>query len=130
MSKRLVKAAINENDVREYIASCSGEKLLELGKEIFHDNGNCDWADVYDMVDFDEMVQGLKPFEIMTKIFYGGETDPNQAYVHFDGNGNIESIHKGVLFSEIRDYADELADEYIDRGHCDCDDELDEMLKQ
>ena len=58
------------------------------------------------MEEFDEIMDGISPWNIATKIFYG-DFRPNDNYFRFDGYANLESfdyISDEVDLEEIADY--------------------------
>ena len=58
------------------------------------------------MEEFDEIMDGMPPWNIATKIFYG-DFRPNDNYFKFDGYANLESfdyISDEVDLEEIADY--------------------------
>lgn len=46
---------------------------------------------LYDMDDFDEIMYGMKPYDIARKIWFG-DFNPMSDYWKFDGCGNLESL--------------------------------------
>ena len=76
---------------------------------------------IFDMDDFNELMNGHEPIEIANRIAFG-DFNPNDNYFQFDGYGNLVSfnylsnfLHLTYLADEINDY-DELADELVNVG--------------
>lgn len=54
----------------------------------------CNYYDdeIYSMGEFDEIMDGYSPLDIVQKIYYGGNFNPNSAYFYFNGYANIVSL--------------------------------------
>ena len=80
---------------------------------------------IYDMEEFDEIMDGMSPWNIATKIFYG-DFRPNDNYFRFDGCANLES------FDYISDEVDleEIADYIVDNDEDFDDSDIREILDE
>ena len=54
----------------------------------------CNYYDdeIYSMGEFDEIMDGYSPLDIVQKIYYGGNFNPNSAYFYFNGYANLVSL--------------------------------------
>ncbi len=54
----------------------------------------CNYYDdeIYSMDEFNDIMDGYLPFDIVQKIYYGGNFDPNSAYFYFNGYANLVSL--------------------------------------
>ena len=102
------------------------EKLIDLLQEMNYPelvllyNDYCAAIDdfdnqIYDLDQFDEMLDGLNPFDIATKIHYG-DFNPAYEYFTFNGYGNIQSICKWEIdrFVDINDIVDYILKKNFD----------------
>lgn len=48
--------------------------------------------EIYSMGEFDEIMDGYSPLDIVRKIYYGGNFNPNSVYFYFDGYANLVSL--------------------------------------
>jgi|DEB0MinimDraft_10_1074344.scaffolds.fasta_scaffold61685_2 hypothetical protein len=76
---------------------------------------------IFDMDDFNELMNGYEPTYIADRISFG-EFSSNHDYFKFDGYGNLESTNYLSDFIDFEDFADEimdnddLADELVNAG--------------
>lgn len=54
----------------------------------------CNYYDdeIYSMGEFDEIMDGYSPLDIVQKIYYGGGFNPNSSYFYFNGYANLVSL--------------------------------------
>lgn len=54
----------------------------------------CNYYDdeIYSMGEFNEIMDGYSPLDIVQKIYYGGNFNPNHDYFAFDGYANLVSF--------------------------------------
>lgn len=54
----------------------------------------CGYSDdeIYNMEDFDDIMEGYSPLDIVRKTYYGGNFNPNNAYFYFNGYANLVSL--------------------------------------
>lgn len=95
-----IKAIIDEMDDGDKIALWN-ESCRECS---YYDD------EIYSMGEFDEIMDGYSPLDIVRKIYYGANFNPNHDYFAFDGYANLVSF----------DYADEqnspfCLDDLVDR---------------
>lgn len=77
-----IKAIIEEMDDGDKIALWN-ESCRECS---YYDD------EIYSMGEFDEIMDGYSPLDIVRKIYYGGNFNPNSAYFYFDGYANLVSL--------------------------------------
>ena len=91
--------------IKNWLENMSESQLYTNCNEYFDKTGYFDDR-IYDMEEFDEMMSGVSPWNIATKIFYG-DFRPNDNYFKFDGYANLQSfdyISDEVDLEEIADY--------------------------
>ena len=116
--------------VKGLLENMSESQLYIIANEYF-DKTNYYDDRIYDMDEFDEIMSGMSPSDIVLKIFYG-DFRPNDHYFKFDGCANFQSfdyISEEVDLEEIADYIvdnDEDFDNSDIREILDEDDEEDE----
>ena len=72
-------------------------------------NGSFETYVLYNMEDFDEMMEGYTPTELAERIFFG-DFNINDDYFGFDSYANLESITE----YEIQDHFEPIIDEIVD----------------
>ena len=72
-------------------------------------NGSFETYTLYNMCDFDVMMEGYTPTELAERIFFG-DFNPNGDYFYFNGYANLESIYEW----EMQDHFEPIIDEIID----------------
>ena len=91
-----------------------------------------EYLQVFNMEDFDEIMEGYEPLEIANRIYFG-DFNPNHEYFRFNGYANLESLNEYDLEDEIKDYASEIAQrtvELYEEGELDyLDEEVMEILE-
>lgn len=68
-------------------------KLIELARECNAYNGSHEWSQFYTFDEIDDVLAGMKPSEILTKVLYGEIPDGidwSTARIRLDALGNIE----------------------------------------
>ena len=91
--------------IKDLLENMSESQLYIIANEYF-DKTNYYDDRIYDMDEFDEIMSGMSPSDIATKIFYG-DFRPNDNYFKFNGYANLESfdyISDEVDLEEIADY--------------------------
>ena len=91
--------------IKDLLENMSESQLYIIVNE-YSDKTNYYDDRIYDMDEFDEIMSGMSPSDIATKIFYG-DFRPNDNYFKFDGYANLESfdyISDEVDLEEIADY--------------------------
>ena len=91
--------------IKDLLENMSESQLYIICNEYF-DKTNYYDDRIYDMDEFDEIMSGMSPSDIATKIFYG-DFRPNDNYFRFDGYANLESfdyISDEVDLEKIADY--------------------------
>lgn len=77
-----IKAIIEEMD--------DGDKIA-LWNESCREYGYPD-DEIYSMDEFNDIMEDYLPFDIVQKIYYGGNFNPNSAYFYFNGYANLVSL--------------------------------------
>ena len=72
-------------------------------------NGSFETYTLYDMDDFDTIMEGYTPTEVVQRTFFG-DFNPNGDYFYFNGYANLESIYEW----EMQDHFEPIIDEIID----------------
>ena len=72
-------------------------------------NGSFETYTLYDMDDFDTIMEGYTPTEVVQRTFFG-DFNPNGDYFFFNGYANLESIYEW----EMEDHFEPIIDEIID----------------
>ena len=95
-------------------------------------DNSLEYLQVFNMEDFNEIMEGYEPLEIAQRIYYG-DFNPNHEYFRFNGYANLESLDEYDLEDEIKDYASEIAQrtvELYEEGELDyLDEEVMEILE-
>lgn len=97
------------------IDNLSDDELIEAYYKYCEYNNDMDSV-VYDMSEFDEVMDCCTPFEIAQKVAYG-EFNPSDDWFTFDGYGNLQSFRNSDVFESFcegvdDDYIIELAKQY------------------
>lgn len=85
------------------------------------DELNCMDDSIFDMDDFNELMNGFEPIYIAMRVSFG-DFNPHDEYFYFDGYGNLVSINYLSQIIHFSDFADEitendnLADELVNAG--------------
>ena len=110
--------------IKDLLENMSESQLYTIANEYFD---KAEYYDdrIYDMEEFDEMMDDMLPSDIATKIFYG-DFRPNDNYFKFDGYANLES------FDYISDEVDleEIADYIVDNDEDFDDSDIREILDE
>lgn len=90
-------------------------KLIEMANECNDYNGSHEWAKAYSFDEIDDVLTGMKPSEILMKVFYG-EIDEWSDYftarIRFDDYENIQITNMYQIGQEAWDYQDEILEDY------------------
>ena len=99
-------------------------------------NGSFETYTLYDMDDFDLVMEGCTPTEVVQRTFFG-DFNPNGDYFYFNGYANLESIYEWEMQDHFEPILDEIIDSmiynyddiYIDDSNLNClvSEYLDEM---
>ena len=112
-----------EEKVISYLEELSDKTLLQWWNEYCVEE--CYDNYIYDIDEFDDIMQNEDPYDIARKVFYG-EFCPVCEYFTFNGYGNLTSIYEYEIPEHI--YLTDLAD-YIIRNDYDFNDiDLREIL--
>ena len=94
-------------------------------------NGSFETYVLYNMCDFDVMMEGYTPTELAQRIFFG-DFNPNDDFFYFNSYANLESIHEYEMSDHFEIIIDEIVDSmlyhytdlYIDN------EELDDLINE
>ena len=90
-------------------------------------NGSFETYTLYDMDDFDMVMEGYTPTEVVQRTFFGC-FNPNDDYFFFNGYANLESINEWEMEGHFKPIIDEIIDSmlyhyddlYIDNNELNC----------
>ena len=75
-------------------------------------NGSFETYTLYNMDDFNEIMEGYTPTELAERIFFG-DFNINDDYFYFNGYGNLESITEYDMEGHFEMIIDEVVDSMI-----------------
>lgn len=75
-------------------------------------NGSFETYALYNMEDFDTIMEGYTPTELAERIFFG-DFNPNDDYFYFNSYANLESITENNMFDHFEMIIDEVVDSMI-----------------
>ena len=107
--------------IKNIIEDMDESDAVALHNEWCYETNNYD-DEIIEMERFDEICEGMKPFDIAMKIGYG-DFNPNHGYFYFNGYGNFESTN----YPTDRIYPGDIAREVVDR---ECSFENDEIQEE
>ena len=94
-------------------------------------NGSFETYVLYNMDDFDEMMEGYTPTELAQRIFFG-DFNPNDDYFGFNGYANLESITEYEMQGHFEPIINEIVDSML-YNYNDIyinDEELDDLINE
>lgn len=117
-----------ELKIKEAIEEMNPEELLML-----HNNycEACNYMDdyIYFMDDFDEIMSGMKPWEIARAAFYGERFNPCDDYFYFNAYGNLESLRCAEDADDEVIFTGDIAEHIARTGDDLGNDEIAEILE-
>ena len=102
--------------IREYLSGLSTSELVAIHNE-YCDRAKYPDDTVYSMNDFDEIMEGFKPWEVARAAFYG-DFRPCDDYFRFNGYGNLVSFdwwedeNSGIDLDAIAAHIDETENDF------------------
>lgn len=75
-------------------------------------NGSFETYVLYNMDDFDEMMEEYTPTELAQRIFFG-DFNPNDDYFYFNSYANLESINEWEMQGHFEPIIDEIVDSML-----------------
>ena len=75
-------------------------------------NGSFETYTLYDMDDFDMVMEGYTPTEVVQRTFFG-DFNPNGDYFYFNGYANLESIYEWEMEGHFEPILDEIVDSML-----------------
>ena len=97
----IISNAAENSDVKQALFNAAQQAAVY--------DGSCDWADVFDMGDFDGMVTVDSPLQFAYNLFNGG-FDPSKEYWRIEDHGWYESLDSYDILNEAWEYRDEVAE--------------------
>ena len=77
--------------IKAIIEAMDDDDKIALWNESCRECNHCDDV-IYSMDEFDEIVDGYSPLDIVRKTYYSRNFDPNSAYFYFNGYANLVSL--------------------------------------
>lgn len=93
------------------------DKIIEMASECNSYNGSCEWVQAYSFDEIDDILTGMEPSEILSKVFFGEIHDGvgyDTARIRFNGYDNIEIISVYELEQDAWDCREEILENYKD----------------
>lgn len=93
------------------------DKLIEMANECNSYNGSCEWVQAYSFDEIDDILTGMDPSEILSKVFFGEIQDGvgyDTARIRFNAYENIEIVSVYELEQDAWDYREEIFENYKD----------------
>ena len=115
-----IKEVVSIGDLKEMVRECNSW------------NGSLDWLECYDMDEFDDLMSGMKPWEIARSCYFGS-FNPCDEMFRFNGYGNLESLSDYEFEDELSSYEREIIDNYLslyEDGSIDINDWLSDEVKE
>ncbi len=75
--------------IKNIIKDMDDSDAVALHNKYCYETNNYD-DEIFEMEEFDEICEGMKPIDIVRSIAYG-DFNPNHDYFHYNGYGNFES---------------------------------------
>ena len=101
-----------KNKIRELLVSDMGLTRAVVNELNWY-NGSLEFLEVYDMEEFNFVMEGYEPSELANRIFYG-DFNPNHSFFRFDAYANLESLDEYDLHEDYKIYMTEIIDALID----------------
>ena len=115
-----------EEKIKEIIEEMSTEDKVALWNEYCDSvNRTDDW--IYSMGEFDEIMNGREPWDIVRTCYFG-DFNPTHEYFWFNGYANLES-DDWIDGEKSPFYIDELVDYIIENEEDFGNDEIEEVLE-
>lgn len=112
--------------ITEIIDAMDDSEKISLHNEYCSETNNMDDY-IYSMDEFDEIMDGMKPWEIARAAYYSGKFCPAHDYFWFNGYGNLESDDFCPSIIYPSDIADYIVRNDDDMGNDEIREVLDEM---
>ena len=112
------------NKVYEILEEMDSKDLKRIWNEYQNEAYYDDY--IYDMEEFDEVMNGDEPIKIANKIYYG-DFRPNDEYFCFNGYGNLKSfdyISEEISLNDLTEY---IIDNEEDFGDYDLEEFFEEI---
>jgi hypothetical protein len=89
------------------------DMIADVVREVNSYSGALEFLEVYDMEEFNWIVEGYSPLEIANKIHYGNFS-PVDSYFRYDSYSNFESMSSWEVEDEYRNYISEIIDRMLE----------------
>lgn len=124
MNKELLKTVVTQ-----HIEQMDTSEIVAIWNEYCAASGYMDNY-IHHMDDFDEIMDGMKPWEIARACYYSGNFCPAHDYFWFNGYGNLESADTiwGGTNDKSPVYIPEIAAYIVDEEDALYNDEIQEIL--
>ena len=113
-----------KDKLRELLESMSDGDIITVWNE-YQNNVNGE-NQIYNMSDFDELLNDMSPWEIARAAYYSGKFCPAHDYFWFNGYGNLESSD----FPTDNIYIDDIVDYIINNNDSLYNDDIQEVLDE
>lgn len=110
-------------EIKNAIMNMCDDEVVALHNEYCDKTDNVDCT-IYSMDEFDEIMAGVEPWEIVRACFYGNGFCPVDHYFYFNAYGNLESVD----CVSLKICVDDLVQYIIDNSDCLGNMEIGEIL--
>ena len=119
-----------KNKIKEMLKS-DMYLTMDIVSQLNSLNGSFETYVLYNMDDFDEMMEGYTPIELAQRIFFG-DFNPNDDFFYFNSYANLESIHEYEMSDHFEIIIDEIVDSmlYHYTDLCIDNEELDDLINE
>lgn len=97
-----------ENAIKDFLTGQTHDHILDIVREINGWDGQLEHLTWYDMDEFNELTNGMEPWDIARAVFFG-EFNPTYDYWRFNAYGNLESTdYLSYDYSDIEEIIEAL----------------------
>lgn len=97
--------------IKDVLESMDTMDIINIHNRYCEESNNMDDY-IYSMEEFDEIMNGMTPWEVARACFYGHEFCPAHDYFRFNGYANLESFdyapggNSGIYIEDIAEFID------------------------
>lgn len=97
--------------IKDVLESMDTMDIIDIHNRYCEESNNMDDY-IYSMEEFDEIMNGMAPWEVARACFYGHEFCPAHDYFRFNGYANLESFdyapggNSGIYIEDIAKFID------------------------
>ncbi len=97
--------------IKDVLESMCTMDIINIHNRYCEESNNMDDY-IYSMEEFDEIMNGMTPWEVARACFYGHEFCPAHDYFRFNGYANLESFdyapggNSGIYIEDIAEFID------------------------